>query len=97
MLLHHAGAGQAMGGGLDDFELTDDRVANAGNFGQMLRRSGQNAVEISKFFKKLPGQRLDVATGNGAEQDQFQHLVIRQGLRATGQEAIPQAFAVIPE
>ena len=40
-------------------------------------------------------QWFDVPAGNGAEQDKFQQLVIRKGLRAAREKAVAQAFAVI--
>jgi hypothetical protein len=51
---------------------------------------GERAEARDQVF----GQRLDIALGNGAEQDQFEELVVAERVGARLEETRPQALAM---
>ena len=50
--------------------------------------------EAAEALEKGLGQGFDVAPGQGREQDQFQQLVVGQGVRAALEQPFPQALPV---
>ena len=93
--MHDAGAGEAVGGGFDHFELSDDRVTDAFDLSQSGCRRAHHTIKISKYFKEFVGKRFYILARYGAEEQEFQQLVIRQSLRAARQETRAEAFAVV--
>ena len=80
---------------LDDLQLGDDRGSDTVDRLQPGGRRGDHAVEIAEGLDQAAGQRFHVLTGNGAEQDQLQHLVIGHGGGAALHEAVAQPCPVI--
>jgi hypothetical protein len=64
------------------------------HFGEALGRGRDHLGERAELGEQFLGERLHVATRHGAEQHQFQHLVIGQRLRPRLHEARAQAIAM---
>jgi hypothetical protein len=77
-----------------DLELGDGGVAQALDLGQPGLRPGDYLSERTEFGDQLLGQRFDVALWNGAEQHQFEQLVVADCLGAGLAEAGAQPFTV---
>ncbi len=93
--LQNPGAGQTLGGGLDQLELADHRVAHALDLAQPIWRGRDDAVEIAEGFQKAPAQWLHVGPRIGTEKHHFKQLVIRHRRGAALHEPLAQALAVI--
>ena len=79
---------------MHDLELGDGGIAHALDLGESGRRRGHHLGEGAEFGDQLLGQRFDVALRDGAEQHQFEQLVVAHRLGAGLAEAPAQSFAV---
>ena len=85
---------KSQGGGLHDLELGHGGVADIIDFLEPGGRRGDHFGEGAEFLQQHLGERLDVAAGNGAKQQQFEQFIIGQSLGAALQESLAQPFAV---
>ena len=60
-----------------------------------MAKTVEDAVEVAKAGHESVGQRFDIAAGNGAEQDQFEQLILGHRSSPSGHETGAQALAVI--
>ena len=86
-----------MAGSLDDFELCDDRVAHARDGAEARGWGREHAVEIAKLFEEVPREWFNIPARDGAEENQFQQLVIGHCPRATHHEPFAQAAAMVAD
>jgi hypothetical protein len=70
-------------------------IAHTLDHQQSGRGGRDHPVEIAERLKKQPGQGLHILPRDGAEQDEFQQFIIRQGGSPPLHEAGAQAFAVV--
>jgi hypothetical protein len=93
----HLATRQAVGGGLYHLELGDGGVAQAGDLGEALRRSGDGLGERAELGDQRLGEGLHVAPRQGPEQHQLEQFVfghrVAAGLAEAG--AKPLAMPVI--
>ena len=74
--LFHFPARQPAGRGVHDLELGDGGVAQTLDLGEPGLRRSHHLGEGAEFGDQVLGQRLDVALRDGAEQHQFEQLVL---------------------
>ena len=95
--VHDPGPGHALCRGLDDLQFGHYSRPDALDLFQPCGGGRKHAVEIAEGLDQAAGEGFDILAGDGAEQDQFQHLVVRHGPCAARHEAFPQPRAVIGE
>jgi hypothetical protein len=78
-------------------EFGDDGVSDAGNLCQALARRVQYLREGAEAGNQVLGQRLGVLALEGAKEDEFQQLIVVQGLASVVSEALAKPFAVTDE
>jgi len=69
------------------------RLADAGHGLELLHRGRQHARHAAEADQQRFGQRLDLAAREGAEQEQLEQFVVRQGVQPL-QRPLAQAFAM---
>lgn len=84
-----------MRGRLDDLQFDSDGRANALNLCQPFNRGGNNAVEIPEPVKKCACDRFDISPRDGAEQKQFQQLIVRNSTRPSAKKPAAKPLAVV--
>ena len=95
MPAHDFGAGQAVGCGLDDFELKRDGVTDPVDLEKLRERCGEHPVKVTEVVDQFSCQRFDVFPGDGPEQDKFEKFVVRNSIGAAIQEPLTQPFPVV--
>ena len=78
----------------DDGQIQRNGVFDARHFGQEAARRAEHFAQGAETGDQGLGDRLDVASGNGAEQDELEELIIGEGVGAGFAEALAQPVAM---
>src|SRR5262245_57274408 len=87
-------AQEAVGCRLHDLEIGNRGFSQSVDFLEPLDGRRDDLGERTKFFEQLLCERLHVAPGYGAKQDQLEHFVIVQRVAAALHESFAQATAM---
>ena len=79
---------------LDELERVDHRIARAVDLLQRLLLRAEHAADGAEAIHQTLGQRLGVASGYRAKQQELEQLVLGQAVRARLVEALAQPLAV---
>lgn len=79
MPLNHLGPGQALCGGLDQFELNQNGLSHSLVGQEPLCRGAEDTVKVAEGLNERPGEGFDVFPGDGPKEDQLQQFIIWQG------------------
>ena len=82
---------------MDDLEFRRHGLADALHFHEALGLGAQHFGEGAEAGEQVLGDRLGVATADGAEQHHLEQLVVRHGIGAALAEAVLQAVAMAEE
>ncbi len=90
----HFAARHALGGRGDNLEIGRDRRADAFHFLQQGRRRAEHLRQRTETGDQRLGDRLGVDARDQPEKQQFEELIVGQGVRAARDEALAQAVAM---
>ena len=79
---------------MDDLEIGDRGVAQAFDLGEPFTRRREGLGERAERGEQLLGERFQIPSGQGAEQHEFEQLVVRHRLAARVAETLAQPLAV---
>src|SRR5262245_29550736 len=75
---------------IQQLEQQNDPVTDPPDAAQLPRRSREHCCQGTEPPHQLRSQRLNIVATQGATQEEFEELLIREGRARAGEQAIPQ-------